>query len=397
MAAPLHPRSRALRRATALGRGLAPWCAAALLAACSPSSEGAGRTEDPTTDRRVITTTAMVGDVVASLAGDHFAVETLLGSGVDPHLYRPNRDDVARLMRADLVVSSGLHLEGRMGETLAGLASDTRRVVAFAELLLDERDPELALLGDPEATAGEGAPHTAYDPHAWMDPLRWARAAELLAPTLVELAPAEHRDEVRRDVLESTLPRFRASADALVAFGNVCFASIPKKQRVLVTAHDAFRYLGERFGLEVLGLQGLSTESEAGMRRIEELVDLLVQRRIPAVFVESSVPDRAVKALVEGARARGHVVDIGGELHSDAMGEPGTYEGTYVGMIAHNITTITRGLGGRVPGGSFEIWRSVAFGALRDSKLELGYTESSNQRATGDVGVSGAKAAEDGR
>lgn len=376
MVAHPHLRSRALRRPTATRRGLPLWSAAVLLGACSPSADSAWPTVDPTTDRKVVATTAMVGDVVASLAGRHFAVETLLASGVDPHLYRPNRDDVARLMRADLVVSNGLHLEGRMGETFAGLATDTRRVVAFAELLLDEDDPTLALLGDPEAAGPDGADasaHSAFDPHAWMDPLRWARAAERLAPTLIELAPADRRDEVRGDVLELTLPNFQATAEALVAFGNVCFTSIPKKQRVLVTAHDAFRYLGERFDLEVLGLQGISTESEAGMRRIEELVDLLVLRRIPAVFVESSVSDRAVKALVEGARARGHEVVIGGELYSDAMGKPGTYEGTYVGMIAHNITTITRGLGGRVPGGSFEIWRAVAYDALRFEKLHLEY------------------------
>jgi len=358
-----HPHALTAARPTSR-RVSATWGLAvgalALLAGCAPAS-------DAPAGPRVIATTAMVGDVVATLCGEHLAVETLLGSGVDPHLYRPNRDDVARLMGADLVVASGLHLEGRMGDTLAGLATDTRRVVAFAELLLGETEASLALLGDPDAAAADPTgtkdpAHLAYDPHAWMDPLRWARAAELLAPTLVELAPAERRDAVRRDILDSTLPSFRATAAALVAFGDACFATIPKKQLVLVTAHDAFRYLGARFGLEVLGLQGLSTESEAGMRRIEELVDLLVERRIPAVFVESSVPDRAVKALVEGALARGHEVVIGGELFSDAMGKPGTVEGTYVGMIAHNITTITRGLGGRVPGGSFEIWRSVALG-----------------------------------
>lgn len=328
-------------------RGLA--CGVLALTGCGPDAP-------PDLRPRVVATTAMIGDVVGVLAGDVLAVETLLGPGVDPHLYRPNRDDVAQLLGAALVVHNGLHLEGRMGETLAGLPdpSGARRVVAFAELLQGE-GPELGLLGDPAANG-------ALDPHAWMDPLRWGRAAERLAPELVALVPEPTRAAARDVVLDGNLPRFLESCERLVEFGDVCFATIPERSRVLVTAHDAFRYLGARFGLEVIGLQGISTESEAGVRRIEELVDLLVERKVPAVFVESSVPDRAVRSLVEGALAQGHAVAIGGELYSDAMGATGSREATYVGMLAHNITTITRGLGGRVPGGSFEIWRSVRQG-----------------------------------
>lgn len=329
---------------------------ALLVAAC-------GQAAQPDPRPRVVTTTAMIGDVVRHLAGEHLAVASLFGSGVDPHLYRANRDDVARLMRADLVLYNGLHLEGRMGDTLAGLADGTRRVLAYAEPLALETDPGYALLGDPaQGDRALGASNSsAHDPHVWLDPMRWARAAEALAPRLAELVPA-----ASHDIVDIALPGFVASANALVDFGHACFASIPVERRVLVTAHDAFRYLGQRFNLEVVGLQGISTESEAGVRRIEEVVDLLVQRRIPAVFVESSVPDRAVRSLLEGAGARGHAVTIGGELYSDAMGKAGTREGTYVGMVAHDIETITLGLGGRVPGGSFEIWRSVQESARLD-------------------------------
>lgn len=357
-AARAQPREGA--RASAVRRMVAS--AGAALALLVPTSCGS----DPGSDGRpvVVATTAMVGDVATALGAGHFGVTTLLGSGVDPHLYRPNRDDVARLLGADLVLTNGLHLEGRMGDTLGELATAQRRVVAFAELLLGEADPSLAPLSDP------GAPGAAHDPHVWMDPLRWAHAAKALAPALVAALPEWRRETAGREVLEVALPSFVATAEALTEFARVAFATIPPKQRVLVTAHDAFRYLGDRFGLEVIGLQGLSTESEAGVRRIEELVDLLVTRRVPAVFVETSVPDRAVKALVEGARARGLEVAIGGELYSDAMGAPGTPEGTYVGMFAHNVATITRGLGGHVPGGSFEIWRSVAGGTRGEALAE---------------------------
>lgn len=350
----VHAVRRTPRRSSL--RGPAPRGAGVLAACLAVSSwaTGCGQrlVEVPAGTPRVVTTTEMIADAVRAVAGERVHVEALMGSGVDPHLYRPTRDAVARLLGADLVLTNGAHLEGRMGDTLSGLAAEGRGVVAFADLLADEPDPTLALLSTPDGGA--------HDPHVWMDPLRWARAAELLAPRLVALVPEGQREDAQHDFIDGGAPRFRATAEDLVAFGRACVATIPERQRVLVSAHDAFRYFGERFGLEVVGLQGISTESEAGVRRVEELVDLLVARRVPAVFVESSVPDRAIKALVEGARARGLEVTIGGELYSDAMGPRNTTEGKYVGMLDHNLTTITRALGGRVPGGRFEVWRSVA-------------------------------------
>jgi manganese/zinc/iron transport system substrate-binding protein len=181
-----------------------------------------------------------------------------------------------------------------------------------------------------------------------MDPRAWSRAAELIADKL-----ANH-DRANAPVFRRNLATLQGRMRELDSYAERAIASIPERQRVLVTAHDAFGYFARRYGIEVMGIQGLSTESEAGVRRIQELVATLADRRVPAVFVESSVSDRNVQAVVEGARARGHAVAIGGSLFSDAMGEPGTYEGTYIGMIDHNVTTIVRALGGQAPERGFQ-------------------------------------------
>jgi manganese/zinc/iron transport system substrate-binding protein len=182
-----------------------------------------------------------------------------------------------------------------------------------------------------------------YDPHVWMDVRGWMKAV-----TVVEQALSEF-DPDNAAVYQANAAAYIAELEALDAYVRKVIASIPENQRVLVTAHDAFNYLGRAYGLDVRGIQGLSTESEAGVQDIEKLIDFLVKRGLPAVFVETSVADKNVRALVEGAKARGHDVGIGGELFSDAMGEPGTYEGTYIGMIDHNATTIARALGGSAP------------------------------------------------
>src|SRR5690606_8028179 len=181
------------------------------------------------------------------------------------------------------------------------------------------------------------------DPHVWMDPRAWARAVEAVRDALIEHDP-EHRG-----VYEANAGAYLERLEELDAYAERVLSSVPERQRVLVTAHDAFNYFGRRYGYEVVGIQGISTESEAGVRDIERLVSLLVERRIPAVFVESTVSERNVRALIAGAAARGHEVVVGGRLYSDAMGPPGTYEGTYIGMIDHNVTTIARALGGEAP------------------------------------------------
>jgi manganese/zinc/iron transport system substrate-binding protein len=257
-------------------------------------------------------------------------VTSLLGEGVDPHTYRPTRADIARLTGADLIVANGLHLEAQLDETLKSLAR--AKPVLFAA----ERIPQDRLLADDEYKDRK-------DPHVWMDPKLWTLVVEAIRDKLIE------RDPAGRATFEAGARTYIAELTKLDAYAGKILETVPKGARVLVTAHDAFGYFGRAYGFEVQGIQGLSTESEAGLRRIEELVNLLVARKIRAVFVESSVPERNVRALVEGARARGHQVVVGGELYSDALGAPGSYEGTLIGMLDHNVTTISRALGGVVP------------------------------------------------
>lgn len=282
----------------------------------------------------VLSTTAMVGDVVREIGGERLRVAVLMGPGVDPHLYKPTREDMARMLRSDIIFYSGLQLEGKMSDAFVRVARAGRPVYAVTELL-----PEQELI------AAEGGHH---DPHVWMDPRAWSGAAILIADSL-----ARH-DSVGAVTYRRNLDNLRARLAALDAYAARVIGSIPEERRVLVTAHDAFNYFARRYAMQVEGIQGLSTESEAGVRRMQELVELLVTRRIPVVFVESSVPERNVRALVEGAAARGHEVRIGGSLFSDAMGDPGTYEGTYIGMIDHNVTIIARGLGGDAPARGFQ-------------------------------------------
>ncbi|MGL4322141.1 MAG: metal ABC transporter solute-binding protein, Zn/Mn family [Paracoccaceae bacterium] len=274
----------------------------------------------------IVTTTGMIADLARRISG--MDVQAIFGPGVDPHGHRPTRTDILALSRGDVIFWTGLNLEAQLTDLLADMATQTR-VVAVGEAI----DPAL-LLND---AAYAGFP----DPHVWMDPTLWAKAAQAVADTLTDMAyPAD---------IAANTQSLLADLAALDTYARSAIATIPEPARILITAHDAFNYLGRAYGLEVLGIQGISTESEAGVARIRELVDLIVARRVPAVFVESSVSDRSVRALIEGAAEAGHEVEIGGELYSDAMGPDGSYEGTYIGMIDHNITTIARALGGTVP------------------------------------------------
>lgn len=299
----------------------------ALLQGCKQESEAVGHAPRPP---MIVVTTAMIGDVFAAVAGEHSTIEVLMGPGVDPHQFRASRADIAKLSRADVVVANGLLLEAKLLETLERLSS-SKLVVRIGERI----DPA-ELLRD---TDSPGSP----DPHIWMDPRRWATVVDIAQTVLSELSP-EHAP-----VFASNAAAYRKELDALDQYAMEAIRSIPEQQRLLVTAHDAFGYFADRYGIQVMGVQGISTESEAGLRRIELIVTELVRRQVGAVFLESSVSDRNVRALIEGARARGHTVQIGGELFSDAMGTPGTYEGTYIGMMDHNITTIVRALGGTAP------------------------------------------------
>lgn len=283
---------------------------------------------------QVVATVGMVADLVREVGGDRIEVTQLMGPGVDPHLYKATRDDVQRLMKADVVFSCGLMLEGRMEDTLNRL-SETQPVHAITGRLPHEQ------LLTPDGAGGHP------DPHVWMDVAAWASCLDVVVEGLSKSAPSGAEDfRTRADSLRQTLR-------SLHEYGLESIASIPEERRILVTSHDAFHYFGRAYGLEVVGVQGLSTESEAGLQRINELVDLLVERKVAAVFVESSVPQKNILALIDGAKSRGHDVRIGGELFSDAMGAEGTWEGTYAGMLDHNITTVTNALGGTAPARGF--------------------------------------------
>jgi len=321
-AAPPDPMST--RPSPLTRRSLLAAAAAAPLVAAVPVAGAAGR-------RRIVTTIAQVGDLVRAVAGDRFEVVNLLGEGIDPHTYKLTRTDIAALMAADAVFYNGLLLEGKMTDALVRVATSGKPVFPVADFVPEDR------LRSPEAFEGQ------YDPHVWMDVSLWAASLDDVAARLTRLDPDGAAD------FEARARSYGRELDRLHTYAAQVLGSIPEQARVLVTAHDAFGYLGAAYGLEVVGIQGLSTESEAGLRRVEELVTLLVDRKIPAVFVETSVTDRNVRALIEGAGARGHRVVIGGSLFSDAMGAPGTYEGSYVGMIDHNATTIARALGGTAP------------------------------------------------
>lgn len=279
---------------------------------------------------KIVATTGMIGDAAHQVGGDLVDVRILMGPGVDPHAYRQTRSDIVAMANADLVLWHGLYLEAQMEDFMRDL-EESGNVVAVAESL-----PRNLLIGNEDYD-------DKFDPHVWMNPNLWSLVVLNVRDALIDAQPESEQ-------------LFRAKADThlaelkqLAQYTTQVLSSVPAESRVLLSAHDAFNYFGNAYGFEVTGIQGISTESEAGLQRIGELVDLLVERDIRAVFVESSVSDRNIRALIEGAAAAGHEVVIGGTLFSDAMGEEGTYEGTYLGMIDHNATVISRALGGDAP------------------------------------------------
>ncbi|MFD0980865.1 metal ABC transporter solute-binding protein, Zn/Mn family [Tropicimonas aquimaris] len=279
----------------------------------------------------VVATTGMIADLAMRVGGEAVSVRGLMGPGVDPHSYRQTRTDIVAMTKADLVLWHGLYLEAQMEEIFHKLER-RGNVLAIADAL-----PRDLLLSHPDYA-------DKFDPHVWMVPEIWAQVVPVVREALAGVLPGQEA------ALEANAAALEAEIAQLETYARDVLDTVPEQSRVLVTAHDAFSYFGRAYGFEVLGIQGISTESEAGLNRIGELVDVLVEREVAAVFVESSVSDRNIRALIEGAAARGHEVRIGGELFSDAMGQPGSYEGTYIGMIDHNVTVIASALGGTAPG-----------------------------------------------
>jgi manganese/zinc/iron transport system substrate-binding protein len=300
-------------------------CALAL-AGCGPVETPRSRVLDGDTVR-VVTTIGMITDAVERVGGDRVEVEGLMGPGIDPHLYKASEGDLRRLERADVVFYGGLHLEAKMADVLERIR-ERRATQAVTDGI-----PREELLR-PEAFAGQ------YDPHVWFDVALWLHAVEQVRDTLAELDPT-HAALYRRNAA-GYLDELR-ELDAYVASQA---RLVPEERRVIITAHDAFNYFGRAYGFQVRGLQGISTAAEAGAGDVQGLARFIAERRIPAIFVESSVSPRTIQAVREAVRARGFDVEIGGSLFSDAMGDPGTPEGTYVGMVRHNIDTIVEGLRG---------------------------------------------------
>ena len=272
---------------------------------------------------KAIGTTGMVADLVRNVGGEHVKVEQLLGADIDPHVYKPTDKDTGRLASADIIFYSGLHLEGKMTEIFESMGRKTP-CVGVADLL----DRKL-LTKDEE---------NAWDPHIWFDVSLWSKAAGVVGDALAKYDPKN------AEAYKANLARYQKELDDLHGFAQRRLAEIPESERVLITSHDAFQYFGRAYKIEVKGIQGISTDVEASVSDVTKLVNFIVERKVRAVFVETSVNPRNMEALIEGCANKGHKIARGGTLYSDAMGEEGTPEGTYAGMIRHNVNTVVNAL-----------------------------------------------------
>lgn len=278
----------------------------------------------------VAATVGMIGDVASEVGGDCIRLTTIMGSGVDPHVYQASARDVRIFDQAQLILYSGNSLEGQLGEVLHSFAR-RKPTIAVAEA------------GIPAERLIETDDAYGVDPHTWMDVSLWAGTVEVIAEAVGDLEP-ECAQELRERA-----KRYLGELEALHEWIGQAIATIPQQSRILVTAHDAFAYFGRAYGIEVEGIQGISTESEAGVADIRRMTRLVAEREVPAVFIESTINPRTIKAVVDAAARMGHQVKLGAELYSDALGEKGTPEGSYIGMMVSNTRSIVSALGGDVP------------------------------------------------
>jgi len=274
---------------------------------------------------KVLSTTGMIFDIVRYVGGEQAEVEALMGAGVDPHLYKANESDIRKMAGAEIIFYNGLNLEGKMGEIFERMKGKKPTIPVSEKI-------DHKLLRQPPEMEGH------HDPHVWFDVTLWSTALARVGEGFAEFDPKN------REIYLARATEYAKQFAELHAWCKTEIATIPKEQRVMVTAHDAFGYFGRAYDIEVKAIQGISTESEASLKEINGLIDVIVQRKVKAVFVESSVPRKNIEALVEGCKARGHGLKIGGELFSDALGETGSPEGTYIGMVKHNVTTIVNAL-----------------------------------------------------
>jgi manganese/zinc/iron transport system substrate-binding protein len=293
---------------------------------CSLTHEKAGPIAERIID--AVATTGMVGDLVTNVGGDRVDVDSLMGAGVDPHLFKASERTLRTMERGDVVFYNGLHLEGGLSFVLEEMGKRQPTVAVSYSI------PRELLRTPPEFEGN-------YDPHIWFDVSLWSMACQETITGMQELDPTW------ASTYQSNGEAYLAELSDLEEWVFEQVATVPQERRVLITAHDAFGYFGRRYGFEVRGIQGASTATEAGARDVQNLAELIAAREIPAIFVESSVPRRTVEALREAVRSRGFEVRIGGQLYSDAMGDRGTPEGTYLGMIRANVTTIVNALLGK--------------------------------------------------
>lgn len=289
--------------------------------ACQPKNEVNEKDRLP----KIVCTTGMLADLTKALVKEQAEVIALMGPGVDPHLYKATQGDLKHLSEAELIVYNGLHLEGKMGEIFEKLEK-RKNILVAADALSTE-----VLINNSDFQG-------AYDPHLWFDVSLWSEIANYLSKEL-KMIPSIDIEKIK-----ANRENYTKELKELDNWVKEEIASIDPKQRVLITAHDAFGYFGRAYNIEVRGLQGISTLSEYGLKDVSDLVDFIVEREIRAVFVESSVSDRSLQAVVEGCKQKGHQIEIGGTLFSDAMGEKGSPEGTYIGMVKYNVNTIVEAL-----------------------------------------------------
>lgn len=297
-------------------KAIAILIAAITLTSCKNTSE------EKTEKLQVVTTTTMITDLVKNIGGDFIEVNGLMGAGVDPHLYKASEGDVTKLYKANIIFYNGLHLEGKLVEVFEKMESTTKTQVALGETL------------DTSGLIGSEYFASNFDPHVWFHIEYFKLFAKQVTATLSEKDPKNKINFIENERI------YLNKLTALQTEIQTIIGTLPKEKRILVTAHDAFNYFGKGYGFEVVGLQGLSTATEAGVKDVQRLSNFIIEKKVKAIFVESSVPRKTIEALQEAVKARGFDVKIGGSLYSDALGNPGTEEGTYIGMFRYNVNTI---------------------------------------------------------
>lgn len=274
----------------------------------------------------VVTTTTMVTDLVKNIGGDKIDINGLMGAGVDPHLYKASEGDVAKLFNADVIIYSGLHLEGKLVEVFEKMEHQNKKTIEISDVIAKDN-----LIGSALFASN-------YDPHIWFDITNWTKMTVYVADKLAEIdvKNASFYKENAKIYLEKLQVLNKEVAQKI--------NELSEEKRILVTAHDAFNYFGRQHKFNVVGLQGLSTATEAGVQDVQKLAKFIIDNKVKAIFVESSVPKRTIEALQEAVKSKGHEVVIGGTLYSDALGSAGTDEGTYIGMYKANVNTIVNAL-----------------------------------------------------